>query len=1258
MKNILLLTTLLFSIKSFSQGPTAQFTATPLTACVGETITFTSTSVTGGAPITLYSFDFGDGSPFGTTQVSTHSYTSPGTYDIILVVTDQNSVADDEVKLGFITINANPTAQFTATSNGCSLPVSTTFTNQSTTGSNISYAWNFGNGQTSILQTPGAISYSTANNYTITLDVTNTTTLCHSSISHTITISDFTTDFTIPDSACVGTVVSMQDNSSSGVNTWTWNSGNGIPLTSNLQNPSFTYNTPGTYTVSLNSGNTTSLCSDSQTHQIVIVPKPLPTFTATPTSGCIPLPVTFTNTSTSGSNFTWNYGDGSAVVIGQGPFPHTYTTNGVFIASLTSTGTFGCVSLPTTVIIQTSPPVANFTANPIEGCSPLSVHFNNFSFSPSATDPINNWAWTFNDGNINTSSLQNPTDVIYTTGIYDVTLIVTTLNGCRDTLTRTEYIQVGDIDLVDFTNTPVIQCAKSPVVFTGISVISATHNPDEVTYLWNFGDPIGQGSSTDLSPTYTYPADTGSFDVTFEVTFRGCKKDTTIVDAVFIKAPISLFTLPDPSCNPASFPVSVTTTDDAIIGKPSDDVKMIWKWYDASPSTTFTTTVYEDADLDPDDDGPATFLYNTYGTYKIEQVIYNYTTGCSDSTSLFYTISQTIPSFTLSENEICKGETISLDGNASTTIVLPPSSDQTLDYSYNMSIGLPLNGVSQNYTYTTAGNFLITLTVTNSANCSASTSLPITVYALPIADISFDNTGCIGDNTPFTNTSFSPVNGYPDTPTFGSFYWTLPDNSHPTTTDANYLFNSAGTFTIKLQATDDFGCVSLEEDFLMTITKPTPNFTFNRPVVCNSEIFTATSTGINGVSYQWKVDGVEEQIDSPSTTFPFSFTEISTATSVSHTVKLIVTDINGCKDSITNPITISLPNASVTPTITGANMSSNNTFTCPPVYGNYDNTSTDIGTYTSIWNFDDGKTSVFNDAHNTFVFAGDYVVSLVITDQYGCKDSLLMDTIKIGGPKAIPLITMQGDLCDNLFEFDTTAMVGVDHWEWDFGDGSPLETIAPVTHDYPLQGVYKPVLIFYDSLGCRISDTLDALSLPNELDANFVPSTFNTTTGSSITFDDQSLYNAPGATWLWDFGDFNNYTILNNTDVNTSYSYSLPYIYPVTLTVTDINGCQDSFQVIIHITGNVEVPNVFTPNGDGKNDNFKFPYDIFKSYDVLILNRWGEVVYEKENNSETYIWNGTKMEGEQCSEGVYFYKIKGFLIDDSPFDVTGFLTKI
>ena len=141
-----------FSFFGFSQDPIAQFTATPLIICEGESITFTNTSTNGNSPIVKWSWDFGDGTPFDITKNPTHTYDIPGIYTVIVVVTDQNNTAVSEVKINYITVGEIPTAKFNVTGNLCTIPASATFINQSTNGTDYKYAWDFGNTQTSNLE--------------------------------------------------------------------------------------------------------------------------------------------------------------------------------------------------------------------------------------------------------------------------------------------------------------------------------------------------------------------------------------------------------------------------------------------------------------------------------------------------------------------------------------------------------------------------------------------------------------------------------------------------------------------------------------------------------------------------------------------------------------------------------------------------------------------------------------------------------------------------------------------------------------------------------------------------------------------------------------------------------------------------------------------------------------------------------------------------------------------------------------------------
>lgn len=103
-----------------------------------------------------------------------------------------------------------------------------------------------------------------------------------------------------------------------------------------------------------------------------------------------------------------------------------------------------------------------------------------------------------------------------------------------------------------------------------------------------------------------------------------------------------------------------------------------------------------------------------------------------------------------------------------------------------------------------------------------------------------------------------------------------------------------------------------------------------------------------------------------------------------------------------------------------------------------------------------------------------------------------------------------------------------------------------------------------------------------------------------------------------------------------------------TLVTIDISTCDSLFTV--------EVPNVFTVNGDGVNDKFTLMNDSFKSFDVVILNRWGNVMFEANDLTGIDIWDGYNSAGTQCEEGVYFYRIEGILHDDSEISKHGFVT--
>ena len=88
------------------------------------------------------------------------------------------------------------------------------------------------------------------------------------------------------------------------------------------------------------------------------------------------------------------------------------------------------------------------------------------------------------------------------------------------------------------------------------------------------------------------------------------------------------------------------------------------------------------------------------------------------------------------------------------------------------------------------------------------------------------------------------------------------------------------------------------------------------------------------------------------------------------------------------------------------------------------------------------------------------------------------------------------------------------------------------------------------------------------------------------------------------------------------------------------------------------IPNVFTPNGDNSNDIFSLPFDAFKSFDLTITNRWGNIVCEKTNQTGMNLWDGNDMSGNKCSDGVYFYRITGEMYGGTMVNQHGFVTLV
>lgn len=132
----------------------------------------------------------------------------------------------------------------------------------------------------------------------------------------------------------------------------------------------------------------------------------------------------------------------------------------------------------------------------------------------------------------------------------------------------------------------------------------------------------------------------------------------------------------------------------------------------------------------------------------------------------------------------------------------------------------------------------------------------------------------------------------------------------------------------------------------------------------------------------------------------------------------------------------------------------------------------------------------------------------------------------------------------------------------------------------------------------------------------------------------------------------NGVEILNSTDTTFSLSNLCKDEYQVTIS----SHCAKSFTLPFTIEGeqcgNIAVPNVFTPNGDNTNDLFELITSEAKQVELVIINRWGNVVYSEKSASPK--WDGAMENGLRATEGVYFYKVRVVYTDDTEFNKHGF----
>ena len=1140
---------------------------------------------------------------------------------------------------------AQPQANFTANPvSGCS-PVVVNFTDQST-GNPVQWRWDLGNGVISFLQNPST-TYFNPGTYTVKLVVSNAGGVDSIVKNQFITVyANPVVNFIASDSAgCFPLHVQFADLSVAGSGTiinhnWDFGDGN----TSTLVNPAHVYTSAGSFSVTLRVTNSVGCVKTfSKSNYIQVSGGVRADFTNTSAGQCsAPVTINFTNTSTGGGplSYTWDFGDGTGSNF-INPV-HIYTSPGNYTVSLVTVSPQGCrdtmikvnlISIgtinsqfisPDTVcagaaftITNTTTPVPGSVAwsfgdattstqmNPVKtylaAGSYIIKLINNFggcvdsvskpvvvrskpaaAFSSDVTTSCmvpftvnflnqatgsNSWQWLFGDGG--TSTQQHPSHTYTATGLYTVTLIATNQTGCSDTIIKPQYIRI-EKPSITVQGFPRTGCA--PITVNPIATVIA--NQPVASYLWNFGDGT---TSNAITPTHTYNI-AGTYTVTLIITTTGGCTDSLVINNA-VRAgnkPTAAFTLnPHDACATET----IHFTDNSS-GNPD---QWVWQFGDGGVSIT---------------QNPA-HLYEDTGYFSVMLIVWSNTCPDSMHVSNAVHIRPPIASFDLSSNCTNKYNRDFIDHSIG-----------ALTWQWDFGDGNSSSVQSPSHIYNAAGTYTATLVVGNG---------PCTYTAQRVIQIIDEKANFSADNsTPCKNAlvNFTAINI--DTANISGWQWDFGDGSSATTAlSASHTYATAGTFPVSLIITDVLGCKdTMTID--ITVYGPTALFSSDLQSACigNSTVsFTDASTtdSIHSiVKREWNYgDGT---IDSTS---PPPYTHLYTATG-NYNVSLSVTDNNGCTDHYTAPSAIII-------TQPGANFNSPDTNSCTASSIHFINASTGVGLQYN-WQFGDGLQSTVTDPVHQYSDIGMYTVSLHVTDQYGCKDSITKNNyILISLPHASFTVSDSFSTCPPMLVNFTNSSVNYTAISWDFGDGN-TSALANPSHYYTMPGIFYAKLVVTGPGGC--TDTITkrievrgpqgSFSYTPQVGCEPTTVTFTATTLNRISF-------------IWDFSDG---TTIATTDSVITHTYIAAGDYTPKMILIDASGC--SFPIVgtdaIKIIG---IDPAFQP-------------DIFKFCDSGYVNFQNSTV--SNDLITNYSWDfgdGTFSNNQQpshhyISPGIYTVQLKVF----------------
>lgn len=1038
------------------------------------------------------------------------------------------------------TFGQTPVASFSVSNTQGCVPFNVQFTNTSTNA--VSYQWNFGNGNTSVIANPGNV-FATAGMYTVTLTATSgsgqTSTTSTQIIVHQKPVADFSVT---QNAGCQGVQIFDFQNQSSLFDSCVWDFGDGT--TSNLFNPQHVYNIAGTFNVTLVVYSIQYGCSDIKVRNayITVYPSPSATFSLNDSSSCDPqFSFQFSAQMQNAISWTWNFGDGSTS--SQANPSHIYPDTGKYFPTLTMVSNNGCsqtVSMPNAIHVKWNP-IPQISISDDSGCMPhyialVATHYNNASYS-----------WNLGNGLTRTSSA-----VYYTyadSGSYPLSMTVTYNNGCQRNLSP-GVITVLPRPFFTYSMVNFQGCAPLPVQF----VNNTTAN---YTWLWDFGD----GNTSMLkAPVHLYTT-TGTYQVSLEATtVNGCKLGYPLGQKVNVFAPVANFNADMMS----GCPPLLVNFSNLSVGASS------WVW-DFGDGTTSTQQ-------------HPSHTYSSVGSYQVRLIAAD-NTGCVDTfllPGLINVATATVNYVTPPPITGCAPYAVNFSdasgaasflwdfGDGATSTAANPYHvyDAPGTYTVSLTYWMPNGGCEQfiqnfqtfiidgaypGFTYTVSPcppyEVYFTDTSINASSWqwsfgdggNSSLQNPSHIYPGPgIYSVKLICTTPAGCNTTLTATNSVVINGLgahgtsfttdtvaPASVQFNAnstnatwWLWTFGDGDSSTLENPLHVYQTLGPFTITLTIGNDscqytyvyppisFGPNTGSGGGLGGGVPPPPPRVYH----CAPYTVSFTNPDPSALSILWVFgDGNTSTQDNPTHAYTDSGAFVTT---------VYLYYAGGAVDSLQFN-----DSAFVVKPISDFTIAQTNL--CNGVI--VDVQANAPGSYYK-WDF--GSGNIFNTATATYTYPNvnaSYMISLNVKDTNNCS-SFVAKSFSINVTNPITSTTRRACAGDSV-SFDP-GNVNYAQYLWDFGDGT-TSTLNTPSHAYADSGLYQVSLNVVDINGCPMTFNLAyVIEVFNPI-AGF---TFNPPITNCTSLYVEFLNTSTGSSsYFWTFGTFGISTQLNPTYNFTTY---------------------------------------------------------------------------------------------------------------------------